>query len=62
MSTLVHTRESCGQKSVFHTQGWIQGRGSWGSGPLPPFGGSPNFTKREKNVVRVCAKMLRFST
>ena len=27
-----------------------------------PFGGLPDFIKREKNVVRVCAKTPRFST
>ena len=31
------------------------GGGSWGSGP-PPFGGPPNFIKKEKNVTRVRAK------
>ena len=37
------------------------GGGSWGSGPSP-FGGPPNFIKREKNVASVRAKMPRFST
>ena len=30
--------------------------------PPPPFGGPPNFIKREKNVARVHAKTPRFST
>ena len=39
------------------------GGGSWVSGPLlPSFGGPLNFIKREKNFVRVNAKMPHFST
>ena len=33
------------------------GGGSWGSGP-PPFGGPPNFIKKEK-MARACARKLR---
>ena len=49
---------STGTKSR-HSQGRIQG-GSWGSGlpPPPPFGGPPNFIKREE-MARACARKLR---
>ena len=43
------------------TSGADIGRGSWGLGH-PPFGGPPNFIKREYNVARMCANKPRFST
>ena len=43
-------------------RGGSRGGGSWGSGPPPPFWGTPKLHKEEKNVARVCAKTPRFST
>ena len=53
--------------SVGQTQGRIQGGGGVLGQDLPttPFGGPPNLIKKKKkgqNVVRLCAKMLRFGT
>ena len=46
------------QLSLIHIlAGADPGGGSWGSGP-PPFGGPPNFIKREK-MARACAQKLR---
>ena len=43
----------------YPVQGRIQGGGSWGSGPPPPFGGPPNFIKREKKTLRACDRKRR---
>ena len=39
-----------------------RGGGSWGSGPPPPFWGTPKLHKEGKNVPRVRAKTPHFST
>ena len=43
-------------------QGRIQGGGSWGSGPPPPFWGTPKLHKEGKNGARVRANGPHFST
>ena len=42
---------------IVNARGGSRGGGSWGSGP-PPFGGPPNFIKREKTS-RACARKRR---